>query len=155
MTELYVAHERTITSLAAKFFPNTYDAEDAVQEANLKLSRVEFVEVDNEAALVYTVVSNLFRDIYNKDKRQRDGESSALLEDLIDEDDPLSVLERHDEERFLEKKLSDLPADISTVASMYYYEGKSYKQIAAEFGIPEGTVASRLNTARRFLIGEE
>lgn len=154
MTALYVTHEQTIKTLAASFFSNYADAEDAIQEANIKLSDMNTEGVDNEAGLVYTIVSNLFKDIHKSNKREREGYCASLLEDLIDDNDPLVLLERNDEEIEMGRRVSDLPADLRVVAEMYYFTGLSYRQIATELGLPQGTVASRLNTARKYLTGE-
>jgi len=44
--------------------------------------------------------------------------------------------------------LESLPADSRAILALSYFEGLSYQEISETLGIPAGTVASRLNTAR-------
>ena len=44
-----------------------------------------------------------------------------------------------------------LPVKLRTVVVLYYYDSLSVKEIAAALGVLEGTVKSRLYTARRRL----
>jgi len=44
--------------------------------------------------------------------------------------------------------LQSLPADSRAILSLSYFEGLSYQEISDTLGIPAGTVASRLSTAR-------
>jgi RNA polymerase sigma-70 factor (ECF subfamily) len=44
--------------------------------------------------------------------------------------------------------MQSLPADSRAILSLSYFEGLSYQEISDTLGIPAGTVASRLSTAR-------
>ena len=159
MTELFYKHSETIGVVVSSFFPNHADAEDAYQEVHLKLSQLEDRDIwqglDNEGGLVRTVVTNLCRDLYNKDKRTRElDQQAAIFEDRHD-DDPLSNLLKYSFDEEVGRKIDDLPSELALTAKLYYLEGRSYKQISDILDVPEGTVASRLNTARRYFQGED
>ena len=155
MTDLYHEHIEMIEKVAGTFFPNPADAEDAMQDAYIKLSGVTLTGVDNEGGLVRVIVSNLFRDLYNKDKRIKElDQQAAIFEDRHD-DDPLSFLERYSIDVEIGRRIDDMPDDLALTAKLYYLEGRSYKQISDILDIPEGPVASRLSTARSYFQGED
>lgn len=155
MSDLYHEHIEMIEKVAGTFFPNPADAEDAMQDAYIKLSGVTLTGVDNEGGLVRVIVSNLFRDLYNKDKRIRELDQEAAILDDRHDDDPLSILLRYSGDGEVGRRLDDMPSELAFTAKLYYLEGRSYKQISDILDVPEGTVASRLNTARSYFQGED
>lgn len=155
MSDLYHDHIEMIEKVAGTFFPNPADAEDAMQDAYIKLSGVTLTGVDNEGGLVRVIVSNLFRDLYNKDKRTRELDQEAAILDDRHDDDPLSILLRYSGDSEVGRRLDDMPSELAFTAKLYYLEGRSYKQISDILDIPEGTVASRLSTARSYFQGED
>ena len=155
MTDLYHEHIEMIEKVAGTFFPNPADAEDAMQEAYIKLSGITLTGVDNAGGLVRVIVSNLFKDLYNKDKRTRELDQEAAILDDRHDDDPLSILLRYSGDSEVGRRLDDMPDDLALTAKLYYLEGRSYKQISDILDIPEGTVASRLSKARSYFQGED
>ena len=155
MTDLYHDHIEMIEKVAGTFFPNPADAEDAMQEAYIKLSGITLTGVDNAGGLVRVIVSNLFKDLYNKDKRTRELDQEAAILDDRHDDDPLSILLRYSGDSEVGRRLDDMPDDLALTAKLYYLEGRSYKQISDILDIPEGTVASRLSKARSYFQGED
>ena len=155
MTDLYHEHIEMIEKVAGTFFPNPADAEDAVQEAYIKLSEVSNIsDVENVGGWVRVIVLNLFRDLYKKDRCMRElDQQAAIFEDRHD-DDPLSFLERYSIDGEIGRRIDDMPDDLALTAKLYYLEGRSYKQISDILDIPEGTVASRLSKARSYFQGE-
>lgn len=154
MTDVFTKHHAVIKRAASNFFPVKEDAEDAMQEAYLKLSGLEFVDIENEPGLVHTIASNLFRDLYRKSQRLKELDQYAAVEVDVDDSDPCSLLEQETQEDEAGKRLDDLPDELKETASMYYLQAMSYKDIADRLSIPEGTVASRMSTARKYLAGE-
>lgn len=55
------------------------------------------------------------------------------------------------EYRVLREKIRELPTEYREVIMLFYFDGKSYEEIAETIGSPIGTVKSRLNRARRML----
>jgi RNA polymerase sigma factor (sigma-70 family) len=66
---------------------------------------------------------------------------------------PQAPVEEVDEEllRLLDKELSRLPDKYRLPVVLCDLEGRPRKQVARQFAIPEGTLSSRLTTARRLL----
>ena len=155
MSDLFTAHSQLITNLASQYFPIKEDQEDAIQEVWFKLADMSFINVKNEGALVYRIVSNLFKDLYNKDKRIKELDQYAGVMEDIDENDPLSITLAVADDDEYSRRLQDMPLDLAHTATLYYTGGLSYKEIADELSIPEGTVASRLNKARKYFRGED
>lgn len=155
MTDLYHEHIEMIEKVAGTFFSNPADAEDAMQEAYIKLSGITITGADNAGGLVRVIVSNLFKDLYNKDKRTRELDQEAAVLDDRHDDDPLSILLRYSGDGEVGRRLDDMPSELAFTAKLYYLEGRSYKQISDILDIPEGTVASRLSTARSYFQGED
>ncbi len=69
-----------ITKLAAAYFPNSADKEDAIQEAYVKFMFVDLSAVENRHSWMYSAVQNLFRDLYNKANKMRDLDQHASIE---------------------------------------------------------------------------
>lgn len=154
MTDLFSKHKVMIANLANLYFPNPADAEDAMQEAYIKFVDVEIFGVDNEAGLVRVIAANFFKDLYSKERRLRElDQQAAILED-IDESDPLMLALLLEEDTECDRTLEVMPLDLSATAKLYYINGLSYRQIAAQLDIPEGTVASRLYKVRQYFQGE-
>lgn len=91
----------------------------------------------------YRIVSNKSRDWIRANDRRHRLESSVSEASFVEEDD--SVVDRID---CLQVGLSALPADQRGILKLFYLEGMSVSEIAVVLSIPEGTVKSRLFTAR-------
>jgi len=74
------------------------------------------------------------------------GNASSTLQEL-----PQETLLRNRLEQKFRKALDALPADQKTVFILRFYENLSYKEIAQTLNLPDGTVMSRLNRARKKL----
>jgi len=62
---------------------------------------------------------------------------------------PTGVLAAQDEHRLLLQALRHLPLDLQIALELYYWERMTQPDIGHVLGIPEGTVKSRLNRARK------
>jgi RNA polymerase sigma-70 factor (ECF subfamily) len=96
---------------------------------------------------------NFLRDRANR-KRLLDETGSWLAEDMVgsgERDHPEARLEREDARKIVARALAQLPENQREVLVLREFEGLKYAEIADLVGIPEGTVMSRLYTARRSL----
>jgi len=152
--QLHEEYAGMVKNLCSSYLHTKEDQEDAQQEILLKLATMSPPKVDNEAGYIYSLASNMLKDFIRKERRRVEVETAAAQETMVDEDDPLSVLERQSEEEETVMMIADLPLDLKVTAELYYYQGLNYKDIAEELSIPEGTVASRLHKARSLLRGE-
>lgn len=151
MIDFVERNSSVVKSLVSQYFPNPADREDALQEINIKFMYVDSSIMDNEEAWVYAAVRNLCRDIYRANARTNELDQWASIGNGVDDECPLAVLEREQEEEVIERKLEDLPPNLCETGHLYYRVGLNYNAIAAKLNIPEGTVASRMNTVRYYL----
>ena len=154
---LHIKYNKDIKQIAYKHFKTREDVEDAMQEAAIKLNDLDMSFVTNEKGWVIRVTSNLFHDLRAKWQRIRDNDCYAYMETTVDDDCPLTCMERDEDvanSHDLDTYLHMMPEAVQETAALYYKEDASYDTIAAVLNIPIGTVASRLSTARSIIKGE-
>lgn len=142
LTHAVHAHTDALYRLAYTQLRSAADAEDAVQEAFLRLLRAA-PTLENDAhtrAWLMRVTLNICRDMLRSPwHRRRDD----LPEDL--------PAEGEDERADLLRAVLALPAKYRAPIHLHYYEGYSIREIAALLGCPAATVGTRLARARRLL----
>ena len=131
---------------------NKENAEDAVQNAFLKLLRSKNTEFTDEKHVKRWLIrvalnecKNMWGSFWNRNK---------LSFDELDTD-PSYRDDAHEE---LIEALDKLPQNYRTVIHLYYYEGYSVKEISMIIGISESNVQVRLKRARdkmRMFLREE
>lgn len=120
------------------------EAEDLVQEAFVKAvsSGRRFLRVDNKEAWLRTTAINAHRSRWRKKRNGR-----RALDRLPRPRDP-AALEEHVE---IINALRALPEQQRHAVALYYLADLPVGAIAAELGVPEGTVKSRLGRGREAL----
>ncbi len=146
---LVEAHHRAVYAYAYRLTGRTQDAEDLVQQTFLVAQ--EHLDQLREARRAKGWLMAIARSQYSRLCRRKrpflaDDAEIELEQIAVDGEDETSI----DRER-LQAALDRLPPDSRTVLLMYYMEHLSYKQIAADLGVPIGTVMSRLARAKRRL----
>jgi RNA polymerase sigma-70 factor (ECF subfamily) len=118
-------------------------ADDMVQDCLVRvLDREAQFRGGNLAAWVFAILSNLSRSRY---RTQRRTPLTLPLEETADEgSDPAMRIAIH-------KALDTLPDDQRKALLLTAVEGFSYKEVADMFGVPIGTVMSRIWRARAAL----
>jgi len=128
------------------------DAEDAVQDALLKLYRGEsWREMREERAFLARVVWRAALDRRNKRlvsfASGFDGESEELhLPDL--RPTPERIAEAGDEHALLHELIDELPAELRETLLLSAIEELNSREVGEVMGVPEGTVRTRLMRAR-------
>jgi RNA polymerase sigma-70 factor (ECF subfamily) len=122
-------------------------AEDLAQEALLSLWRKAHMfdpAKASAATWLFTIARNLRIDTIRRERRPE-----LSPEDFTPEGEPMADdgLALADDEARLRAALKDLPADQIQVVELSFFADKPHSQIAAELGIPLGTVKSRLRLA--------
>ena len=122
------------------------EAEDLVQEAFVRAaaSGTRFRRVDNPEAWLRTAALNLHRNRWRKLKN-----FGKVRADLAR---PVDLPELHEHVAVVEA-LRTLPEAQRTVVALRFLADLHLHDIAAELGIPEGTVKSRLNRGLAALAG--
>jgi RNA polymerase sigma-70 factor (ECF subfamily) len=148
---LYVQHGGKMRSLALSLMGNVSDAEDAVQEAFLKLHRGA-ASFEGRAALstwIHRVVVNTCLDMKRRHKRRREDAADDLPESGFRETaepgvDPALLIA-------LRNALGRLDDRRRTVFTLFETFGFRHREIGEILGVSEGTSKSLLFEAKREL----
>jgi RNA polymerase sigma-70 factor (ECF subfamily) len=150
-------HWRKVFNVAYKFVGRHDMAEDLAQEIFLKIFKAlgTFDRRANFQTWLVSVSRNLCIDHYRSVRKERE-----LVDRSIDaeaasptsrEPDPLDALERNDRRILLHRALAQLPETLRTAVLLRDIQEQSYRDIARQLGLPEGTVKSRINRGRHEL----
>jgi RNA polymerase sigma-70 factor (ECF subfamily) len=122
-------------------------AEDLAQEALLNLWRKAHLfdpAKASAATWLFTIARNLRIDAIRRERRPEPDAQDLTPEPPADAD---AGLEMAEQEGRLRLALKTLPRDQIQVVELSFFADKPHSQIAAELGIPLGTVKSRLRLA--------
>lgn len=159
--------ERTykkVYNLAYRLSGNRADAEDLTQEAFYRAYR-GFDKYEGDRPFenwIFRIVTRLFLDMKRTQKRRvrtvssdaplwTDGDDSVQFESADDRPTPEGVLFSEVLSEDLECGLRHLSEEQRELVWMADVEGVPYKDIAAQFGTPVGTIRSRLHRAHKQL----
>ena len=126
----------------------TQDADDLTQQAFLQMFR-KLGQFNGQSKLetwLFRLSVNEALQYLRKQKRQP---TAAFVLEPVTVDDDLLI--KSEESRLVEAALGRLEPELRAVFLLKEQQGCSYRDIAESLGIPEGTVGSRLNRARREL----
>ena len=121
---------------------------DAVQEALQALWKEGAIEAPLRPWLLRTVRLRAFHLLRSERRRRHHEAACACLRCFIAEDDTARRLEEQELMDLAGKAVESLPLVYRTVVEMRDWLGMDYVSIAAELGVPVGTVRSRLSRAR-------
>ena len=128
------------------------DAEDIIQDVALKLfaGADRYSPINNVAGFVYNSIKNKIIDIMRSNKYDVSYEESAeaKLQEFTEMvyDMPNNQYSE-DMNGILKKSIISLEPKYRDIIIAIDFEGYSYKEIASETGIPEGTLMSRRHRA--------
>lgn len=149
--ELYLEYEQSIRALALDFFPSLEDAEDAIQEVNIKLLNTKPPEdVENEGGWMYVLVMNVLRDEYRKQHAKK-RTPPTHPDDMVDYNDPYEYMAERELAVSIVDNYHKLPSDLRETCFLRYQKGLSYEAIARKLGVPTSTVGTRLMRAKELL----
>ncbi len=148
---LYEKYKNMAIRTAYLITGNLSESEDVVQEAFLKvwLYRGQLQHIGGFRAWMMKILA---RTAYRAAKKRRrefpDEEAVNRMEDRTDSSSLDKVMQLEEAKR-LYGVVRALPVRLRTVVILYYYDGLGIREIAKMLGIMEGTVKSRLYTARK------
>jgi RNA polymerase sigma-70 factor (ECF subfamily) len=151
--ELYCAHGGRMKSVAMNLLGNRSDAEDAVQEAFLKLYRSlpSFKGESRLSTWLFRILVNTCRDIGRRRTRSPEVPVPALEVDGAPLPEPSAPGVDHPLRLTLERLLDRLEPLPQAVFVLFEVEGFKHGEIAEILGIPEGTSRYALFAAKKGL----
>lgn len=151
---LVAAHREAVYRAAWWILKDQDDALDATQEALLRAFRF-LPRFDGRASFrtwARRIATNVALD--RQARRKRDRADALPEEDLVGDARDVAIgtdLEREERRQLVRDAIETLPPAQKAAVVLRDVEGLSYEEIAAELGIPKGTVMSRLFYGRATL----
>jgi RNA polymerase sigma-70 factor (ECF subfamily) len=149
---LYEDQGSRMKSIAYNMLGNPTDAEDAVQEAFLKIYRKagQFKGESSFMTWIYRILINTCHDFMRK-RLRRSFESATPSSGNESQQFPATENRDHTLRLSLEKALRQLPERKRAIFLLFEIEGFKHGEIAEILDIPEGTSKNLLFEARRAL----
>jgi RNA polymerase sigma-70 factor (ECF subfamily) len=149
LAQLVADHHAVLYRYAFRLTGSVADAEDLTQQtfliAQTRLEQVRSAE--SVRGWLFTVMRNAFLKQCRKRQPAAATRLDFSLEEIADDiPEPAAV-----EPEELQAALDALPLEFKVVVLMFYFEHRSYREIAEELDIALGTVMSRLSRAKVFL----
>jgi len=156
-TELYERYHKRLEYVAMKLCKNQEDAKDAVQQTFLQVHTS--LSSLREPARFYhwccKIVHGKCTDMFRKNKDMHvDVENSAVTASIVEERCdylPQKSIHFQSDREVLLSMIEQLPFAQRQVVLLVYFEQLSMQDCAAVLDIPEGTVKSRLHSAKKAL----
>ena len=137
---------RRMFRVAYSLLRNSHDAEDAVQEAFLKLHRSGgWRRMEDERAFLARTV---WRVALNRVGSRETEEDAAEMEIAAGGESPEEWAAGGDERELLRQMIDRLPEELRRPLVLSAIEGMTSGEVAAVMGIPEGTVRTRVMRAK-------
>lgn len=129
------AWDRPLLRFLSRRGATNEEAEDFMQEAYLRLLRMDDRDlVRNPQAYLFKIAGNLLSE-WRMRAAQARPHGPAPLEVLAAEENPLSDLEKMEEQRLIHDALEGLPSVTRKVLLLQAHEDMSYDQIARHLGL--------------------
>jgi RNA polymerase sigma-70 factor (ECF subfamily) len=126
------------------------EAKDIAQDTFVK-AYFQLLRYDNKfkfGTWLFKIATNLALDQLRRQKRQKVVSLNDITFEPVDKGASPHVLALY---REMQTAIAELPPNYRGAISLYYWEGKSYKEVAYAMDVPEGTVKSWLSRAKSTL----
>ncbi|MEU6389877.1 sigma-70 family RNA polymerase sigma factor [Streptomyces sp. NPDC046939] len=152
LTEVYDAYGGLVRAVAVRVTRQTGAADDVAQEVFAHLWARPYAYDERRGTLRTWLTMLAHRravDWVRSEARHRKAAADDEVLHAIPAQDPGPDERVVDRERalLLHSALAELPLPQRQVVHLAYFAGRTYRQAAAELGIPEGTAKTRLRTA--------
>ena len=152
-------YQRLVTHVVGRIIQQEDELEDICQEVFIKVFKTlnRFRGDSKLSTWIATIAYNTAITHYRKQKRR--GELSYNEEPnlIFAEEDPglnQKRIEKEEAKKYLLQLIESLPVNYRTVITLYHLEEFSYKEMEEITGMPQGTIKSYLNRARKLLKGK-
>ena len=151
--ELVEQYRDTVYRLAYRMCGNTYDADEAAQEAFVAAWRAlpNFRGDAKFSTWLYRLTTNAAIDVMRREKRHQTVGDGEMIDLADDADSPQETVERTEQQEAVQKALATLSEEYREVLLLRYMEELDYAEIAEVLQLPSGTVKSRINRAKAAL----
>lgn len=157
LEELYTQYEQKMYAAAYSILGHVDQAEDAVQDAFIKLVRylplIEKAEETSISRLVMRVLKTTAIDQYRRNHRE--SEYTASVEYLEDRKTAVFPMQAVEDREYLISLLYRLPENSLEIIRLRCYYGFTARETAQILGITEDAVNKRLERARRQIQNNE
>ncbi|MEO5645895.1 MAG: RNA polymerase sigma factor [Candidatus Paceibacterota bacterium] len=133
------------------------DIEDLLQNIFIKVYR-NINEYDTSllfSSWIYRIAHNEMIDWYRREKRRTtlslDDEAQDIVSKLFTEEDHISRFSNAEQKQAVINAVNTLDEKYKDILLLRFFEEKSYEEIADILQIPPGTVAVRINRAKKQL----
>lgn len=152
-------HHDALHRFLFRLMGNRQAAEDVFQDTFLQIHQsLESFDLSRTfKPWLFTIAANKARDALRRQQRRaavslsarpKDDEGDALVDLLqIDIPGPEVGLETQEQSRMVQRAIDELSPRLREILLLAYFQKLTYNQIAEQFGIPVGTVKSRLHAA--------
>ena len=156
LEQLYDAYEYKMYGIAYSILNNEGQAEDAVQDAFLKLiphlgDINSVASVETKRLITYTI-KNISIDIYRRNRKESELFTKGVDELVIGENQQGNAYIKSVEDReIVVQLLSSLPSKYREIIRYRCYYGLSYREISLLLDISEKAAAKRYERGRKLL----
>lgn len=156
-TELYERYHKRLEYVAMKLCKNSEDAKDAVQQTFMQVhtSLSSLREPSRFYHWCCKIIHGKCTDMFRKNKDIAiDVENNAVTNAMVEERNdylPQNSIHFQSDKEVLLSMIEQLPLQQMQVVLLVYFEQMSMHDCAALLDVPEGTVKSRLYTAKKTL----
>ncbi len=156
LAELYDRHHRLAYAIIRRIVQSPSDAEEVLQETFVRVwSRAETYDarLGSPAAWVVRIARNRAIDRLRARQARSDvnapvpvAEDAATRREPASHDTPESVLHSTHAAMAVRGAVAALPAAQRTLIEAAFFEGYTHQELSARFGVPLGTVKTRIRT---------
>jgi RNA polymerase sigma-70 factor (ECF subfamily) len=159
---LYVAKRADLIRFFTTRTSSPSEAEDIVQDIYLKIAQMSPRSIENPAAFLYRLGTNVMLDRVRSRRRSaaRDGEyligihaGSTGAETEAPAPSPEATIDAKRRLQELVEAVERLPPQCRRVFVMHKFEDRSYAEIAAELGVSRSAIEKHMITALKRLSG--
>jgi len=151
--EIIARYKRKVFGIAYKFTGRFEEAEDLTQEVFLKVYKAlhSYKKEQDFSWWLVSISRNACIDYYRSVKREKKILSSNVEEIKnfkFQGPSPQAKMEAAERSKMLRDSLGQLPSDLRSILILRDLKGLSYKEIADQLNLAEGTVKSRIHRGR-------
>ena len=143
ISEVVKREQSRLRNFIRRRVPDPRDAEDILQDVFYKLVEANrlLMPIEHVTGWLFTVARNRITDLFRTTRDEEEIDLDELL--ASDETEPDALFTQRVLVDELEAAIAELPADQRAVFVAHEFEGRSFKELAAETGVSVNTLLSR------------